>query len=111
MVYGRAEQIPDPHSFSSTYKTGAAFYAKPVGFSDQQVDQLLIKGASVLAREKRREIYLDLQKRLLDLSPATWCIWRIEGNAFKSTVKGYKQLTGALTLSSGAIMLEKTWIE
>jgi ABC-type transport system substrate-binding protein len=111
LVYGRSQNIPDPHAFSLAYRTGGSYYARPTGFSDKQVDQLLTKGAANIDMQKRREIYMDLQKRLLDLSPATWCIWRIGGNAMKSKVKGYKQLSGALVLASAGIMLEKTWIE
>ena len=111
LVYGRSQNIPDPHAFSLAYRTGGSYYAKPVGFSDEKFDKLIAAGAAIVEKEKRRQIYLDLQKRLLDLSPGTWCIWRIGGDALKSKVKGYKTLSGALILASAGIMLEKTWIE
>jgi ABC-type transport system substrate-binding protein len=57
---------PDVHTYADPFgRTGGAA-AKRVNYSDPQVDQLLDQGIAELDPAKRKDIYVQIQKILID---------------------------------------------
>jgi glutathione transport system substrate-binding protein len=80
------------------------------GFSDDKVDSLLARGRNTLDPQQRIEIYDQLRKRLLDLSPFVFINFREQCFARRADVEGFTNLDGVLTYNSG-ITLEDTYVK
>jgi ABC-type transport system substrate-binding protein len=80
------------------------------GFSDPQLDELLAEGRTTSDQEARKEIYLQVEQRLLEIAPWNFLVYRQDAEAVKAEIQGYEHLPGLLGYFSG-ITLRKTWIE
>lgn len=68
----------------------------------------LAKGRSEFDQAKRVEIYKEMQRAALEEVPLVGLAWRSQGYGMDKGVKGFTNLPGALTTSSGG-MLEETF--
>jgi peptide/nickel transport system substrate-binding protein len=68
----------------------------------------LAKGRSEFDQAKRVEIYKEMQRVALEEVPLVGLAWRSQGYGMDKGVKGFTNLPGALTTSSGG-MLEETF--
>jgi peptide/nickel transport system substrate-binding protein len=68
----------------------------------------LAKGRSEFDQAKRVEIYKEMQRVALEEVPLVGLAWRSQGYGMTKDVKGFANLPGALTTSSGC-MLEETY--
>lgn len=68
----------------------------------------LAKGRSEFDQAKRVEIYKEMQRVALEEVPLVGLAWRSQGYGMTKDVKGFVNLPGALTTSSGC-MLEETY--
>jgi len=107
-VWGSTPDFNDP-DFLSDYIGSDGWFAQYIKFKDEKIDELLLEGRrTVGAREKRDEIYHDVQERMLDLAPWTLLIRREQGEAMKSYVGGYTHIpAGAWSM----ITLRETWLD
>ncbi len=63
---GWSPDYPDVHTYAEPFgKTGGAA-AKRVNYSNPKVDELLAQGIAELDPEKRKQIYVDIQKVMID---------------------------------------------
>ena len=109
LVHGLATDITDPDFLTPFFVTDG-FYSKSTGFSDPEIDRMLAEGRSIQDQEKRRPIYLEIEKRVLELAPWAYLSWREQSEAALKKVKGYEHLPGGLGFLSG-ITLEEVSIE
>jgi peptide/nickel transport system substrate-binding protein len=58
-------------------------------FTDPQVDALIERGRAVQDQGQRRAVYVEVQRRLCDLSPVVWLYSGSEYFAMRPEVKGY----------------------
>lgn len=101
-VSGSAGDFNDPDLLSSFLAGGqSASYARPFGYQNPKVDELLAKGRAELDVAKRKAIYADLQRAAMDDAALVGLAWRSQGYGLKRSVKGFKNLPGALTFFSG----------
>jgi peptide/nickel transport system substrate-binding protein len=70
----------------------------------------LARGRAEFDQAKRVEIYKEMQRAALEEVPLVGLAWRSQGYGMDKSVKGFTNLPGALTTSSGA-MLEETYFE
>jgi peptide/nickel transport system substrate-binding protein len=70
--------------------------------------EALAKGRAEFDPAKRVEIYKECQRAALEEVPLVGLAWRSQGYGLDKSVKGFTNLPGALTTSSGA-MLEQTY--
>jgi peptide/nickel transport system substrate-binding protein len=80
---------PDPDGYVySYYKTGAE---NNNGYSDPEMDDLLEKARTTMDQAKRKELYLQIQKKVEEDVP--WMFWYVKSNieAVSDKVSGYKQ--------------------
>ncbi|TCR67075.1 ABC transporter substrate-binding protein [Bosea sp. BK604] len=68
----------------------------------------LAKGRAEFDQAKRVEIYKEMQRVALEEVPLVGLAWRSQGYGMTKDVKGFVNLPGALTTSSGC-MLEETY--
>jgi len=65
-VSGWTPDFPDVSSYSDPFGASTGSAAKRVGYSDPAVDALLAQGLAELDPEKRTQIYVEVQKALID---------------------------------------------
>jgi len=111
MVYGVSVKLPDPGAYSYYFGAESTYWAKPIGFRDDRLEKLLIQGRAATEISARKQIYHQVEKRLVDLSPWVFINWRETAQAFHRNVKGYKQLGGGLAELSPGIALPILWLE
>ena len=63
----------------------------------------LAKGRAEFDQAKRVEIYRDMQRAALEEVPLVGLAWRSQGYGMDKSVKGFTNLPGALTTSSGGM--------
>jgi len=109
-VDGLAGDYIDPDFYFNYMYGEGPRYARAPNFNDSRVNELLLEGRSTVDQEKRKEIYHELEERLLELSPWVFLNWREQGYAYKThTVHNFKQLPGFLSQFSGKV-LRGVWI-
>jgi glutathione transport system substrate-binding protein len=109
LVHGLATDITDPDFLTPFFVTDG-FYGKSTGFGDPEIDRMLAEGRSIQDQEKRKPIYLEIEKRVLELAPWAYLSWREQSEAALKKVQGYEHLPGGLGFLSG-ITLEEVSIE
>ena len=70
----------------------------------------LARGRAEFDQDKRVEIYKEMQRAALEEVPLVGLAWRSQGYGMDRSVKGFVNLPGALSNSSGN-MLEQTYFE
>ena len=108
LIYGVTIKSPDPDVYSYYFGSESTYWAKPIGFKDQAVEDLLQQGRATTSISKRKGIYRELEQRIIDLTPWVHVNWRANCHAYKSKVKGYVHLGGALAESYPS--LKYTWL-
>lgn len=111
LVYGVSVKLPDPDAYSYYFGADSTYWAKPIGFRDERLQELLAKGRALTELEERKDVYREVEERLLEFSPWVFINWREQAQAFHENVQGYKQLGGALSESSPGIALPMLWIK
>lgn len=109
LIWGVNIKLPDPDAYSYYFGSQSTYWAKPIGFADQKIDDLLKIGRSTINNEKRKEIYHELEKRILELNPWTFINWRDQAQAYVNKVKGFVQLGGALSENAPGIAMKTLW--
>ena len=108
LVYGVTIKSPDPDVYSYYFGSESTYWAKPIGFMDAEIEDLLQKGRTTTDMGARRQIYREVEQRILELTPWVHINWRANCHAFKDKVKGYVHLGGALAESYPS--LKHTWV-
>ncbi len=63
---GWSPDYPDVHTYAEPFATTGGAAARRVAYSNPQADDLLARGIAELDPEKRKQIYVDLQKIMID---------------------------------------------
>jgi len=108
-VHGLALDTVDPDSLTTYFRTGSS-YGQATGFSDPDIDKLLGQGRAETDAGKRKDLYVQVEKRLIDLQPFTYLAWREQGEAVSKRLKGYEHFPGGLFAIS-ALTLEEAYLE
>jgi peptide/nickel transport system substrate-binding protein len=110
LIWGVNIKMPDPDGYAYYFGSDSTYWAKPVGFRDAKMEELLKAGRTTLDRAKRKAIYRDLEARILELSPWVFINWRDQAEAYVNAVKGFVQLGGALSEDAPGIALKTLWL-
>jgi ABC-type transport system substrate-binding protein len=108
LIYGVTIKSPDPDVYSYYFGSESTYWAKPIGFKDAEIEDLLQKGRATTDMAARAKIYRQLEQRILELTPWVHVNWRANSHAYKDNVKGYIHLGGALAESYPS--LKSTWL-
>ena len=106
-IHGLSPELSDPDFLTNFFDSGSPF-SKSSGFADEEIDRLLAEGRSTLDEAERKKIYLELEQRLLEISPWNFLAWREQGEGLKEEVQGYEHLPGSAGFKS-AVTLETAW--
>ena len=110
LIWGVNIKMPDPDGYAYYFGSDSTYWAKPVGFRDAKMEELLKAGRTSLDRAKRKAIYRDLEARIVELSPWVFINWRDQAEAYVNTVKGFVQLGGALSEDAPGLALKTLWL-
>lgn len=75
-------------------------------FADEQLDELLQAGRREPDPDVRREIYLEAQERLLELSPMVFLFHSAQYSAQRPSVQGYEHFP-----NTSYVSLRSTWLD
>lgn len=109
MQDGLSLSYPDPDAYSVYYDIGGSAYAAGVDYENQELADLLEQGRSELDPERRKEIYLEFERALLEEALWIYILHRPQAEASVAEVQGYARIPG-VGLGSEAYM-EYVWIE
>ncbi len=109
-VRGLTASINDPDWLADYYQSDRIYYAKQVGFKDDQLDQWLGQARVINNQTLRKSLYAKIGDRALDLAPWIYIAWGDQGEAARAYVKGYMHWPGPLGRYSGYSLLE-TWLD
>lgn len=93
---------PDAFLYTPFHSTSGGNY---YNFSDARVDELLVQGRQEADPERRREIYLEAQERILELSPHVFLFHSAQYSANRPHVEGYEHF-----LNTSYISFRTTWL-
>lgn len=80
----------DPYLMYGRYFTSGGSLAKPAGLSDSTLDRLLRKSKTTSDPEKREQVFRQLQRELLRLSPWVWLLTNTDFYLLGPNVKGFQ---------------------
>ena len=106
VVTGTVGDIADPDWLANYYYSHMQNVNKPAGFGDPEVDRLFALGAQEPNRAVRQQIYEEVSERLLELSPAAFFMWRVNGFGVSDRVIGFELPRGFLSHSQMGLALE-----
>lgn len=107
-VMGTAGDYDDPDALTSLLGGGqTASYARPFGYNNPRINELLDKGRAEYEVDKRKAIYREMEKEALADAAFVGLALRSQGYGMKKSVAGFKNLPGTLTFFAG-ITLEDT---
>jgi peptide/nickel transport system substrate-binding protein len=108
-IHGLAGDNNDPDGLTPQIDTSLPDnYGRSFRLDAPRTVAALARGRGEFDLEKRVEIYKDFQRAALQEVPLVGLAWRSQGYGMDKRVKGFTNLPGALTTSSGG-MLEETY--
>ncbi len=111
LIWGASPQMNDPDLYAAYFLSGApGMYAGPTSFSDETLDDLLLRGRASFDQVERKEIYHQFEERLLELAPVAFMNWREQGFAGQDYVRGFQMIPGVMGNIS-EIAYEHTWLD
>jgi peptide/nickel transport system substrate-binding protein len=110
MVYGVSVKMPDPDAYAYYFGADSTYWAKQLNFSHPELEELLVAGRSVVDVGQRKQIYHELEKIVLDISPWTFINWRDQGQAYKTNIRGYVHMGGALNEAGPGMAMKLMWL-
>lgn len=109
MQDGLSFQWPDPDYYSAYFATNGAAYARGVGWSNKEMDDLLAKGRTTVDNNERKKIYKQFEEVLFREAPWIFLLWRPQAEATAANVQGYARIPG-IGLASERYM-QYLWIK
>lgn len=109
LIYGVTIKSPDPDVYAYYFGAESTYWAQPIGFSDEAIESLLAEGRATTDATARKEIYHQLENRILEITPWVFVNWRAKAQAYKDNVHGYVHLGGALSESFPGV--KTVWIK
>lgn len=108
-IHGTAAENNDPDGLTAFFDTSLSpSHGRSYMVQAPRTVAALAKGRMEFDPQKRVEAYKEFQRAALEEVPMVCLAWRSQGYGMDKSVKGFVNLPGALTTSSGA-MLEQTY--
>ncbi len=111
MVFGVSMKLPDPDVYAYYLGAESTYWAKPIGYRDEVLEELLAEGRETLDPDARKAIYRAVEQRILETSPWVFINWRDQAQAYSNRVHGYSHLGGALNENSAGISLPSMFMQ
>ena len=102
-VMGTGSDSNDPDGMSNQIDTSLpTAYGRSVNLPSPKVHDLLAQGRAEFDEAKRKAIYDEVQREVIDDANFVGVAWRAQGYAFTNKLKGFQNLPGALTFYSAS---------
>lgn len=98
-VQGTTTNILDP-DLLTTFLHSEAVNTSRDGLADEQIDQWLAEARATLSEEERKNLYHQIEQRMLEIAPFTLLCWRDDGYGVRRNVVGFEVFPGALVFYS-----------
>jgi peptide/nickel transport system substrate-binding protein len=109
-VQGTATDNNDPDGLANLINGSLSpSYVRSYGLRVPRVEELMAKARAEFETPKRKEIYREVQRVVLEEAPIVGLAWRSQGYAMPKEVTGFRNMPGSLTFFSG-VTLEETKI-
>ncbi|MFN8524852.1 MAG: ABC transporter substrate-binding protein [Chloroflexota bacterium] len=106
-IHGLGADILDP-DFMSVFFYKDTSHNKSSGFSDPQLDTMFEEARATADQAKRKAMYAQIERRIMDASPFTYLAWREQSEATNKKVKGYQHFPAGLFAISSLSLEEVT---
>ncbi|MFH5801910.1 ABC transporter substrate-binding protein [Haladaptatus sp. CMAA 1911] len=90
VFYGPVYPSPDTVFYNQYHSGSASTWMSMAHLEDEQVDSLIDKARKTVDAKQRKQIYYDLQKRIVNLHPDLFVFVQAKKHAFAENVQGYK---------------------
>ncbi len=97
---------PDPEVMFNRYWNTTGNLNKVAAYNNPDIDKLLEQGRMISDPEKRKPIYLDIQKKLAEAAPWVWLYVGYEYRAMQPFVKNFTPLP-----NGSQIYLREAWLD
>jgi peptide/nickel transport system substrate-binding protein len=97
---------PDPDIMFFRYWHNTGNLNKVAAYKDAEIDKLLEQGRQTSDPAKRKDIYLQVQKKLAEAAPWVWLYVGFEYRVMQPTVKGFTPLP-----NGSLIYLRDAWLD
>ncbi len=102
-VMGTGSDSNDPDGMANQIDTSLPpAYSRSVNLPSPEVHALLAQGRAEFDEAKRKAIYDQVQRQVLDEANFVGVAWRAQGYAFTKALKGFQNLPGAITFFSAS---------
>lgn len=105
MIYGVSMKLNDPDAYSYYFGAQSPYWAAPIGYKDDTLQPLLDEGRALTDMAARKDIYRQVEERLLETMPWIFINYREQAQGYSRSVSGYSHLGGALNEASPAISM------
>lgn len=106
-IQGTAWETADPDSWSQMIDDRLAqSSSRSYGMKLPEIAALLDKGRAEFDPEKRKAIYAEIHRRVMEACPVAGLAWRAQGYAMKKEVQGFTNIPGPITFYSGTTLEE-----
>lgn len=109
LVDGLGMSWPDPDFYFQYFHSTGSGHAKGVKMKVDAIDRLIEQGRTTVDPAKRKPIYHDLEKEIVDYAPWIFLLWRPQAEVTHDWVVGFKPLPGGIA-SNTIAYLEYLWI-
>jgi peptide/nickel transport system substrate-binding protein len=109
LVDGLGMSWPDPDFYFQYFHSTGSGHAKGVKMKVDAIDKLIEQGRTTVDPAKRKPIYHDLEKQIVENSPWIFLLWRPQAQVTRNFVMGYKPLPGGIAGYSIGY-LEYVWL-
>ena len=100
-VMGTGSDSNDPDGMTNQIDTTLPpSYGRSINLPSPKVHDLLAQGRAEFDAVKRKAIYDEVQRQVIDDANFVGVAWRAQGYAFTKKLKGFQNLPGALTFFS-----------
>jgi ABC-type transport system substrate-binding protein len=96
LVDGLGMSWPDPDFYFQYFHSTGSGHAKGVKMKVDALDKLIEQGRTTVDPAKRKPIYHDLEKEIVDNAPWIFLLWRPQAEVTHDFVMGYKPLPGGI---------------
>ena len=104
-VNGTASESNDPDGMSNQIDGSLpSSNSRSINLPTPRIHELLAQGRAEFDQAKRKAIYADVQRAVLDEANFIGVAWRSQGYAHTKALKGFENLPGALTFFSGTTL-------
>ncbi len=109
---GGGMAVPDPDYLRIYFHSmHGSTHAVGVKYKNERLDELLDLASQTTDEAKRKAYYREAEEIILDEVPMIWLLWRHNGEAAATYVKGYDTLPSAMASQANLGRFEYVWLD